>query len=117
MTCALYNELFVHTGLVHSAGYAVARGYSVTVAIPVRHLVQSDLRGFRNSWGLSSVLATLGRHSSGASGFYPRTRCLTYIEDKVVPQLLQISRSMDEQTELNKSRSNDGRATAGLRYV
>ena len=33
VTCALYDELFVHTRLVHSAGYVVARGYLVTVAI------------------------------------------------------------------------------------
>ena len=33
VTCVLYDELFVHTGLVHAAGYAVARGYLVTVAI------------------------------------------------------------------------------------
>ena len=33
VTCALYDRLFVHTGLVHSAGYVVARGYLVTVAI------------------------------------------------------------------------------------
>ena len=33
VTCALYDELFVHTRLVQSAGYVVACGYLVTVAI------------------------------------------------------------------------------------
>ena len=33
VTCALYDEQLVHTGLVPSAGYVVACGYLVTVAI------------------------------------------------------------------------------------
>ena len=33
VTCVLYDELSIHTGLVQSAGYAVARGYLVKVAI------------------------------------------------------------------------------------
>ena len=32
VACALYDELLIHTGLIHSTGYAVAGGYLVTVA-------------------------------------------------------------------------------------